>query len=400
MSQFYDLSSLVVIPSGYKASTIYAQKPLTTDGQLSFTRASTATRVNASGLIEEVASGVPRLDYLGSTCPKLLLEPQRTNDLTYSEDFTNAAWFKDTGCTATGNNTAAPTGATTADKLEASASNALNVYQLNGSVLTATYTYSVFLKKGNTTTWDIYIFQAGFVSRARVNFDTGTITNVVGSGATVTNYGNGWYRCTITASLLFGTTASFGIYNEDTTGTRNVYAWGAMEEAGAYATSYVKTEAAAVTRVADAASKTGISSLIGQTEGTLFAEIYPEEFINGSYLGISDGANIANRIIFGFEGGSANSGFFQVYGASGLNGSGLYTRGQRMKVAIGYKSGNSALYVNGNLVDAVTTTFTTTLTKFGFDSFAGTQNFVGRCSQALLFKTRLTNAQLAELTAL
>jgi len=74
---FYDLASLVVVPSGYKASKVYAQKPLTTDGQLTFSRASTATRVNASGLIETVSSNVPRLDYTNSTCPKLLLEKQR-----------------------------------------------------------------------------------------------------------------------------------------------------------------------------------------------------------------------------------------------------------------------------------------------------------------------------------
>jgi hypothetical protein len=183
-------------------------------------------------------------------------------------------------------------------------------------------------------------------------------------------------------------------------GVSDVIFWGFQHEIGAYATSYIPTLAASATRGADAASKTGISSLIGQTEGTIFVEIYPEEFINGSYIGISDNANIANRIIFGFEGGSANSGTLQVYGASGLTGSGTYTRGQRIKVAIGYKSGSSALYVNGNLVNAVTSTFTTTLTKFGFDSYAGTQNFGGRCSQALLFKTRLTNAEMAELTTI
>jgi hypothetical protein len=72
---FYDLASLVVVPSGYKASKVYAQKPLTTDGQLTFSRASTATRVNASGLIEEVASNVPRLDYLGSSCPRTFGTP-------------------------------------------------------------------------------------------------------------------------------------------------------------------------------------------------------------------------------------------------------------------------------------------------------------------------------------
>jgi hypothetical protein len=79
MSVFYDLASLVLVPSGYKAEKVYAQKPLTADGQLTFSRASTATRVNASGLVETVSSNVPRLDYTNSTCPKLLLEPQRTN---------------------------------------------------------------------------------------------------------------------------------------------------------------------------------------------------------------------------------------------------------------------------------------------------------------------------------
>ena len=94
MSVFYDLASLVLVPSGYKASKVYAQNPLTADGQLTFSRASTATRVNASGLIETVASNVPRLDYLGSTCPKSQLDPQRVNSALYSSEFDNAAWTK------------------------------------------------------------------------------------------------------------------------------------------------------------------------------------------------------------------------------------------------------------------------------------------------------------------
>ena len=61
MSQFYDQASLVMVPSGYKAGKVYSQKPLSTDGELTFSRASTATRINASGLIESVASDVPRL---------------------------------------------------------------------------------------------------------------------------------------------------------------------------------------------------------------------------------------------------------------------------------------------------------------------------------------------------
>jgi hypothetical protein len=320
-------------------------------------------------------ANVPRLDYLGSTCPRLLLEPQRTNLYPYSEQLNQ--WTA-SSATVTANYAVSPDGYTNADRVVFAAGGLL----YNGATGSAGQnTLSVYAKATNGVSGQFRFFGNG---------NTTLSTDQTATGE--------WQRFTftytysaVTAGLAAPTTGG---------GVSDVIFWGFQHEIGAYATSYIPTLAASATRGADAASKTGISSLIGQTEGTIFVEIYPEEFINGSYIGISDNANIANRIIFGFEGGSANSGTLQVYGASGLTGSGTYTRGQRIKVAIGYKSGSSALYVNGNLVNAVTSTFTTTLTKFGFDSYAGTQNFGGRCSQALLFKTRLTNAEMAELTTI
>lgn len=381
---FYDLASLVVVPSGYKASKVYAQKPLTTDGQLTFSRASTATRVNSAGLIETVSSNVPRLDYLGSTCPKLQLEPQRSNVLTYSSEFDNAAWTK-SSATVTANTSVSPDGTQNAD----------TVVITSGGYLYREITF--------------YLAVSGQSAAISVFAKNQTENFLIFGGATaagtdvykIENYGNGWYRHSrVRTFTTTATTTLQYLIGFDIVGTHII--WGAQIEGSnsAYATSYIPTTTAAVTRLADACSKTGISSLIGQTEGTIFAEIYPEEFINGSYIGISDGSNISNRIIFGFEGGSANSGTLQVYGASGLVGSGTYTRGQQIKIAIAYKSGSSALYVNGSLVDSKTSSFSATFTKFGFDSYAGGQNFIGKCSQALLFKTRLTNAQLAELTTL
>jgi len=75
----YDDASLIYYPSGVKAGKAYSLKPTDGSGDLDFTRASTATRVNSAGLIESVATGVPRIDYTGAGCAKLLLEPQRTN---------------------------------------------------------------------------------------------------------------------------------------------------------------------------------------------------------------------------------------------------------------------------------------------------------------------------------
>jgi hypothetical protein len=88
---FFADASLVMIPEGYGTGVVYGQRPLTSDSQLTFTRASTATRVGPDGAIAVVGSNVPRIDYTGGGCGKLLLEPQRTNLVTlYSEQFDNA----------------------------------------------------------------------------------------------------------------------------------------------------------------------------------------------------------------------------------------------------------------------------------------------------------------------
>jgi hypothetical protein len=63
-----------------------------------------------------MTADVPRLDYLGSSCPSLLLEPQRTNLALYSEQFDNAAWTK-TNVTVTANDEVSPDGYVNADKL-------------------------------------------------------------------------------------------------------------------------------------------------------------------------------------------------------------------------------------------------------------------------------------------
>ena len=87
----YDKASLVHIPSGVKSGTLYNVLPNNSDGDFDFSRGSTGTRVNKDGLIETVAIGVPRLNYplldgVVQDCPTLLLEPQRRNDIIYSED--------------------------------------------------------------------------------------------------------------------------------------------------------------------------------------------------------------------------------------------------------------------------------------------------------------------------
>ena len=90
----YDSAGLAMIPSGYKASKVYSLIPNSSDGDFDFARSSSATRVNKDGLIETVATNVPRLDYplidgVVQDTPSLLLEPQRINRIAHSEDFTS-----------------------------------------------------------------------------------------------------------------------------------------------------------------------------------------------------------------------------------------------------------------------------------------------------------------------
>jgi len=428
MSAFYDLASLVLVPSGYKASKVYAQKPLTTDGQLTFSRASTATRVNASGLIETVASNVPRLDYLNSSCPRLLLEPQRTNLVTYSEQFDNAGWTKN-AVTISANTATSPDGYTNADAIVDTATTAEHNIALASAATTTSnsaQTISVFLKSGTQP----FAMLRNFGSANQqyfcvvVNLDTGTITKTqagsatTSTAATITNYGNGWYRVTATCSfastinfpilnLVNSATPSIGSFGEVTylgNGTNSVFAWGfQLENASAYASSYVNTLGSAVTRGADAASKTGISSLIGQTEGTLFVEIQlPNPASNGGQVIYAIGAS-GNRVYIAKESSSLNIFQLATESASGfnfVNTANITT--SVVKMAVAYKGGDNAFFVNGTLISSASATANPTGTsQVVLGNVPNPQtNCDIKISQALLFKTRLTNAQLAEITQL
>jgi hypothetical protein len=352
-------------------------------------------------------SGLPRLDYLGSTCPKLQLEPSRTNLSTYSEQFDNAVWSKETGNSVTANTIASPDGYVNADTISATAGNAININQSHTSASNSAHTFSTFLKKNNVSEVQIYIFSSGFVSRATVNLDNGTITNVDGSGATITNYGNGWYRCSIQGVVNSGVGFTIGYLTASTTGARSVYAYGSQLEVGAYATSYIPTLGTSVTRVADEASKTGISSLIGSTAGTLYSEFVVNGFSDfGTPLCINNGSTTESIWLTTFGNGDIRA---EVYSVANGGIQATFTKtgnvvGQTYKIAIAYEAHNCAFFVNGVQVGTTDTScaMPVGMTRVDFD-YTNSSLFVKSAlaiKQALLFKTRLTNAQLAELTTL
>jgi len=388
---FYDLASLVVVPSGYKSGKIYAQKPLTTDGQLTFTRASTATRVNASGLIETVSSGVPRLDYLGSTCPKLLLEPQRTNSALQSSALNTTPW-QSFGGTQTNNSGTSPDGTNNATLFQSVSTTQSGVYQTIAATSGQTVTVSMYVKLGTATNICLVI-------------NNTQNWNTVGGQAFTTVDGlstTAWKRVsyTFTSPASNNYNIHIGLHEETGVPTQSLgtfYVYGVQAEIGAYMTSLIPTTTAAVTRLADKAEKTGISSLIGQTEGTMYWEGYSENNASfGTCLALQGSAGYWIYIL------SYNGGFtFEMRNAyvvsmayNSTSAAGNY------KIAIGYNASQVVIYINGTLVHTDNSVTIPALSSVYLANWENVYNESVKTAQALLFKTRLTNAQLAELTTL
>ena len=398
----FDTASLIITPNGYKAGKLYSIVPSDGSGDMTVTRATTATRVNSAGLIESVASNVPRLDYSNGTCPSILVEPQRTNLLIYSEQLDNASWLT-SNATVTANTSVSPDGNTTADTITSNANGGGDVYR--SMTVSGVHTLSAYFKAGTT---DKCRLGSTIGGEATFNLTNQTYTIFNAISASITNVGNGWYRCTLTVNI----TATTLIYlSSADISTKTVYAWGAQLEAGSYATSYIPTTSASVTRNADVISKTGISSLIGQTEGTMFVDI---DFNNidqtagvDNLLILNNGTNNNEIVILLDTPAGANKTLLGLITNGGSFQSILYApspiTATRYKIALAYKNNDVAFYINGSLIGTDTSATIPTTSAINFKSRSDNswlniqQEYI---NTSALWKTRLTNTQLAQLTTI
>ena len=372
----------------------------------------TTTTTAQAGILEDM----PRLDYSGgASCPSLLLEPQRTNVVPYSEYF--GAWTK-SAVTITANAEASPDGYTNADKLIATASSGFHsMSQTIGSKIALTpYTFSFFAKADEIGFCVPNISSAfsGTQLAALINLSDGTASGVsAGLSVSTEDYGNGWYRIKLTATsqnntssflVTINATNASGVSNFAGDGTSGILLYGAQLEQGSYATSYIPTygNGTSVTRSGDACSKTGVSDLIGQTEGTIFIEFDAEEDApqNMNLINFNNSTQ-ASVLIAKRTSGELRAQVFA--GGSALVDINSAIVSGKTKAAIAYKSGDSVLYVNGvGVSDSSTFTFNGTLSDVIFPSHQAYFNYGHKYSvnQALLFKTRLSNEELADLTTL
>jgi hypothetical protein len=406
----YDKASLVHIPSGVKSGTLYNVLPNNADGDFDFTRSSTATRVNKDGLIETVAIGVPRLNYplldgVVQDCPTLLLEPSRTNLITYSEDFSDASWTKSGASVTSG--FVSPDGNDNAFKLvEGTSSN--QFIRTSHTVTTGNNTISIFVKADER---DWILLWDGFSSKGRYfdvkNGNIGGFRSSAPDSSSIDNIGNGWFRCSMTVNSV-STNLQNQIYLADGdgsfsytgNGTSGVYIWGAQLEAGSYPTSYLKTEGSTVTRSADAAN--GAEATFNDSEGVLYGNIaaLADDGTNRQSA-LSDNSS-SDRVMMNLH---ATSNQIQGYIT---NGSGEQADMRFVvadstlfnKVAVKYKLNDCALWVNGFEVATETSaTMLVGLQVYDFDNYGGSLPFYGKTKQLMTFNEALSDSELEALTS-
>ena len=394
---------LALIPSGYKTATVYSILPNNADGDFTYERNGSATRVRKDGLIEELTvNDTPRLDWLNSDCPSLLLEPQRTNIQAYSENFSGAAWTP-AFSTITANSSISPNGELTAYKLETTSS----VGSLNGFLqITANtlYTYSLFVKADTTSICKIELYDtlSGGASYyyGLVNFDmsTETISTSLAT-ASFDKLDGGWYRLKITATSPNplqggGTGVSISL-----TQAGSIFIWGGQMEAGEYATSYIKNvdDINGVTRLKDQCFNGGDADLFDITEGTFFVDAnnFGTPLNDYSMITISD-ATGSNYIRFIYESSRIrtsveNGSLQQDYFINGVNDN------ERNKVAITFKKDEFKVYHNGVLKDTDTSgDIPTGLSKLNFSM----TNNLSRWFEGEVYDTRVYDRVLTEAEAI
>ena len=409
------IPSIALIPSGYKANKVYSVLPTDGAGDLATTRASSATRVNKEGLLETVSTGVPRLDYSDGGCPSLLLEPQRTNSALYSEDLSNPAWSKENS-TINSNQTISPKGDLTADLLSATTTTGSYFIDVLSVTPAQKYTYSIFAKKSNSDYFAFVIVDGANIIRQYYNVSDGTvgITNNSGSpiveNIKIENYGNGWYRCSLTIQALNSAVEvrNYVIQNDGIATApigSEIFLWGIQSEQGSYATSYIPTAGAIATRLADTASKTGISSLIGQTEGTMFLNADIQKFNDSSfYIAISNGLTLTSAIYMlqpstgTLQIQKRNAGLDTVLDITTGNWSAGFN-----KVAIVYTTTSLKVFINGVQKGSSSFSGLPPFTRFSLGSRpdqAGALVPKTEYKQVKLYNTALTDAELIALTTL
>jgi hypothetical protein len=368
--------------------------------------------------VQEIKTDTPRIDFADNTDGHLLLEPQSTNLITYSEDFSQ--WAGLIALSIGLNQGISPNGSTEANLLSIgidSSSTRHRLYNTFNFVLGDTYTYSVFAKKNENDWFQLMFSASAFDNESYANFDLNN--GLVGNKGTSTTanimyYGNGWYRCSITCTASASVTTTYEILTTNNTNSGrypsyqssaavNVcFLWGAQLEVLSYATSYIPTSGSTVTRDAETCTGAGEAADFNSEEGVLYAEIaaLADDGTNRC-IALSDGtADDRVTLVLGDDSNKIRA-IVKSDGSTSFDEE--YTVTSTLdyhKVAIKYKANDFALWIDG--VERFTDTSGSApigLNELAFDTGISILNLYGKCKALRVYKEALSDTDLQNLTS-
>ena len=392
MANLLEKASIVLTPTGYSRDAIHNVKPSESPfGDMTLIQNGTSTRVNENGLVVDNTTDIPRIDYSKGS-GAILSEIGTTNQVRYSEDFSNALWTKQ-AILITSSTKTNPRGVSQ------------TVYNITRAPAAGDGLFATFANtpSGQGTGVSIWIKRtAGAGSTGNVWIGSGNQTSGTGNLVAV---GNEWQRISYAAPQYGG----IQIYIDPQYG-HYFDIWGAQGEYGLVVggtgriTSYIPTTSGSVTRARDNYLNGGDTSLIGAQEGVLFFEgaAIANQVGRNRAVALSANNSAANRValFFGYTSNQFTA-FIQAGGTTTAIYATVTDQTAFNKIAIKYKSGDIALWVNGTEISTSTNTFTfsAALSELALDQGNGSQHMDGHVKQLVVFKEVLSDAELAALTS-
>lgn len=388
-----DKASIILTPTGYSKDAIHNVKPSSAPfGDMTFIQNGTTTRVNASGLVVDNTTDIPRIDYSKGS-GAILTEQAATNQIRYSEDFSNALWLTP-GVTRTSSTGTNPRG------------ESATIYAIQGAAaLGGLEANMASAATGNGVGVSCWVRKKNGVGTTDVQIGFGDPSS---TSTTTVSVGGDWQRITHKSTGFTGANRFYiepdGIAADDT-----IEVWGAQVEKTASGqvgrvTSYIPTTSSSVTRARDNYLNGGDTSLIGATEGVFYVEAAALADSNTSRgIALSAANSAANRVVI-FYSSTSNTiqGRVQASASTTIAINGTLSNATNFnKIAFKYKSGDLALWINGTEVQTSTSayTFNATLSELALDQGNGTIHMEGLIKQLVVFKEVLSDAELAALTS-
>ena len=364
-------------------------------------------------VVEVNRDNLARIDYLDDAAGVLLTEPQSTNLQPSSNDLTQSRAYTD--ATIVSNATTSPDGNINADKVvEGSllSSHGLRDNPNIAATIAEDFTLSFFAKAGERHLISVSN-AAESNTEATFNLTNGTITE---EGASITakmdDYGNGWYRCSISGNSnatisqmnIKIATVETGSVTYQGDGVSGLYVWGCQTESLGYPTSYIPTEGVAATRLADVVNNAGDVNNFNSEEGVLFAEISAlANDLTNRYITISNGGDSYIRLTYTTTSNQLGARYYVNGTFQTALSHVLSDETEFIKVGFKWKENDFALWIDGVEVDTETNGSVNppnTFDRLEFQRYGGLLPFYGKTKNIQVFDEALSDEELITLTTI